>query len=152
MAGPGPPLSLSVAAFSVFIWCVALRASKSLPRHPAFDDVRQDDVGLAGQRGPTGEFRRRGGLRVRLVVDGQGQVVQEIGYDDDCGEQLRARSPRIDGVELVDEDYDDVVDVVLLWWRGGDARSRPPRHYGRAQEWQKSRFLRFREDPRSCYR
>ena len=23
-------------------------------------------------------------------------------------------------VELVDEDYDDVVDVVLLWWRDGD--------------------------------
>ena len=26
----------------------------------------------------------------------------------------------MDGVELVDEDYDDVVDVVLLWWRDGD--------------------------------
>ena len=24
------------------------------------------------------------------------------------------------GQELVDEDYDDVVDVVLLWWREGD--------------------------------
>ena len=23
-------------------------------------------------------------------------------------------------MELVDEDYDDVVDVVLLWWREGD--------------------------------
>ena len=23
-------------------------------------------------------------------------------------------------VELVDEDFDDVVDVVLLWWRDGD--------------------------------
>jgi len=23
-------------------------------------------------------------------------------------------------VELVDEDYEDVVDVVLLWWRDGD--------------------------------
>ena len=49
-----------------------------------------------------------------------GQVVQEIGYDDDCDEQLRGAITRIDGVELVDEDYDDVVDVVLLWWRDGD--------------------------------
>jgi len=24
------------------------------------------------------------------------------------------------GSDLVDEDYDDVVDVVLLWWRDGD--------------------------------
>jgi hypothetical protein len=24
------------------------------------------------------------------------------------------------GTELVDEDYDEVVDVVLLWWREGD--------------------------------
>ncbi len=49
-----------------------------------------------------------------------GQVVQEIGYDDDCDEQLRGAITRVDGVELVDEDYDDVVDVVLLWWRDGD--------------------------------
>ena len=49
-----------------------------------------------------------------------GQVVQEIGYDDDCDEQLRGAITQVDGVELVDEDYDDVVDVVLLWWRDGD--------------------------------
>ena len=31
------------------------------------------------------------------------------------------RSPAVEGVELVDEDYDeDVVDVVLMWWRDGD--------------------------------
>jgi Protein of unknown function (DUF3052) len=47
-----------------------------------------------------------------------GQVVQELGYDTDCDEQLRDAITAIDGVELVDEDYDDVVDVVLMWWRG----------------------------------
>src|SRR5262249_59917232 len=26
----------------------------------------------------------------------------------------------VQDVELVDEDFDDVVDVVLLWWRDGD--------------------------------
>ena len=49
-----------------------------------------------------------------------GQVVQELGYDDDVDEDLRtAIEDQIDG-ELVDEDYDDVADVVLLWWRDDD--------------------------------
>jgi hypothetical protein len=47
-----------------------------------------------------------------------GQVVQELGYDTDCDEQLRDAITAIEGVELVDEEYDDVVDVVLMWWRG----------------------------------
>ncbi|HEX6854675.1 MAG TPA: DUF3052 domain-containing protein [Streptosporangiaceae bacterium] len=49
-----------------------------------------------------------------------GQVVQEIGYDDDCDDELRDAIAAGENVELVDEDYDDVVDVVLLWWRDGD--------------------------------
>ena len=49
-----------------------------------------------------------------------GQVVQELGYDDDCDEQLREEIAGLKDVELVDEDYDDVVDVVLMWWREGD--------------------------------
>jgi hypothetical protein len=50
-----------------------------------------------------------------------GQVVQELGYDNDCDEQLRDAIMAIDKVELVDEDYDeDVVDVVLMWWREDD--------------------------------
>ena len=49
-----------------------------------------------------------------------GQVVQEIGYDDDCDEDLRDAIGDVDGVELVGEDYDDVVDVVMLWWRDED--------------------------------
>jgi hypothetical protein len=49
-----------------------------------------------------------------------GQVVQEIGYDDDCDENLRSGVVAVAGSELVDDDYDDVVDVVLLWWRDED--------------------------------
>jgi hypothetical protein len=49
-----------------------------------------------------------------------GHVVQEIGYDDDCDEALRDSVVALEGAELVDEDYDDVVDGVLLWWRDGD--------------------------------
>ena len=49
-----------------------------------------------------------------------GQVVQEIGYDDDVDDELRSAIAAATGAELVDEDYDDVVDVVLLWWREED--------------------------------
>jgi len=49
-----------------------------------------------------------------------GQVVQELGWDEDCDEALRESVEQVTGTELVDEDYDDVVDVVLLWWRDGD--------------------------------
>ena len=67
----------------------------------------------------AGQAQDERGQAERLGIK-PGQVVQEIGHDDDCDEQLRDAISRIDGVELVDEDYDDVVDVVLLWWRDGD--------------------------------
>ncbi|MDT4987900.1 MAG: hypothetical protein QOI74_1994 [Micromonosporaceae bacterium] len=48
-----------------------------------------------------------------------GMVVMEMGYDDDVDEDLR--DTLIDRCgELVDEDTDEVVDAVLLWWRDGD--------------------------------
>jgi hypothetical protein len=47
-------------------------------------------------------------------------VVQEIGYDEDCDDALRTTIVERSGNELVDVDYDDVVDAVLLWWRDDD--------------------------------
>ena len=48
-----------------------------------------------------------------------GMVVMEMGYDDDVDEDLR--DTLIDRCgELVDEDTDEVVDAVLLWWRDED--------------------------------
>ncbi len=49
-----------------------------------------------------------------------GNVVQEIGFDDDVDDELRKHVVERCGSQLVEEDYDDVVDVVLLWWRDGD--------------------------------
>ena len=49
-----------------------------------------------------------------------GQVVQELGYDDDADEALRAAVAAHTGNALVDEDHEEVVDVVLLWWRDDD--------------------------------
>jgi hypothetical protein len=48
-----------------------------------------------------------------------GMVVMEMGYDDDVDEDLR--DALIDRCgDLVDEDTDEVVDAVLLWYRDGD--------------------------------
>ena len=49
-----------------------------------------------------------------------GQIVIEFGYDEDVDEDFRESVEGIIGSALEDEDYDGVVDVVLLWWREGD--------------------------------
>lgn len=58
-------------------------------------------------------------LAARLGIR-SGQVVQELGYDDDCDEGLRAAIAAAAGSSLVDEEFEDVVDVVVLWWRDDD--------------------------------
>lgn len=49
-----------------------------------------------------------------------GEVVQELGWDEDVDEELRSAIAEATGGDLVDEDYDDVVDTVLLWHRDFD--------------------------------
>ncbi|GAA2041917.1 MULTISPECIES: DUF3052 domain-containing protein [Streptomyces] len=58
-------------------------------------------------------------LAVRLGFQPD-MVVQEIGYDEDAEEELREVIEATTGQELVDEDYDDVADAVLLWFREDD--------------------------------
>ena len=48
------------------------------------------------------------------------QVVQELGWDSDVDDDIRADIEDESGGELLDEDVDEVVDVVLLWWRDDD--------------------------------
>ncbi|GAA4613853.1 DUF3052 domain-containing protein [Saccharopolyspora hordei] len=47
-------------------------------------------------------------------------VVQEIGWDEDVDDDVRAAIEERCGSDLLDEDADEVVDVVLLWWREDD--------------------------------
>nr|WP_202533656.1 DUF3052 domain-containing protein [Streptomyces sp. SID3212] len=61
----------------------------------------------------------RTNLAARLGFE-PGQVVQEIGYDDDVEQELRESIEALIGQDLVDEDYDDVADAVLLWFRDED--------------------------------
>jgi hypothetical protein len=48
------------------------------------------------------------------------QVVQELGWDEDTDDDIRVDVEDTCGSELLDEDADEVVDVVLLWWRDDD--------------------------------
>lgn len=64
----------------------------------------------------AGQAQSERGLADRLGFK-PGQVVQEFGFDDDVDEQLRVSIAESTGSELVDEDYADVVDAALLWWR-----------------------------------
>jgi hypothetical protein len=48
------------------------------------------------------------------------QIVQELGWDDDSDDDIRAEVEDACGSDLLDEDADEVVDVVLLWWRDAD--------------------------------
>lgn len=63
--------------------------------------------------GPLVGALRKLGLR-------EGAIVVEYGYDDDVDEDVRAAIEDLVDSPLEDEDYDGVVDAVLLWWRDGD--------------------------------
>ncbi len=47
-------------------------------------------------------------------------IVMEIGYDDDVDDDLRGLIEDCTGGDLVTEDSDEVVDVVLVWYREDD--------------------------------
>jgi Protein of unknown function (DUF3052) len=51
---------------------------------------------------------------------GPGMVVQELGWDDDSDDDLRVAIEDTIDADMVDGDYGNVVDAVLLWWRADD--------------------------------
>lgn len=59
------------------------------------------------------------GVAARLGYS-KGSVVQEFGYDEDVDLDLREAVEAALGAELEDEDFDDVTDGALVWWREED--------------------------------
>ncbi|GAA5151805.1 DUF3052 domain-containing protein [Nocardioides marinquilinus] len=49
-----------------------------------------------------------------------GMVVQELGWDDDTDDELRVAIENAIDADMVDGDYGNVVDAVVLWWREDD--------------------------------
>jgi hypothetical protein len=66
----------------------------------------------------AGDAAQKGvGSRLGLKPE---MVVQELGWDEDVDEDLRAAIEELTGSALVDDEHGDVVDGVLLWWRQDD--------------------------------
>jgi hypothetical protein len=67
--------------------------------------------------GPEGAGTQTIGHQLGLTA---GMVVQELGWDEDVDDSLRIEIEDAIDADLVDGDYGNVVDAVLLWWRDGD--------------------------------
>jgi hypothetical protein len=50
----------------------------------------------------------------------RGMVIQELGWDSDTDDQLRIAIEDAIDADMVDSDYGNVVDAVVLWWRDED--------------------------------
>ena len=61
----------------------------------------------------------KAGVAEKLGIE-TGQVVGELGWDEDVDDDVRAAVEERCGSELLDEDADEVLDVILLWWREND--------------------------------
>ncbi len=66
-------------------------------------------TGGGADNGPVGRFGFQSGM-----------VVQELGWDEDVDEDIRAAIETAVEGQLVDDGYGDVVDAVILWWRNDD--------------------------------
>jgi hypothetical protein len=73
-------------------------------------------VGTGSTRTASGEGP---GVAARMGLK-RGMLIMEIGYDDDVDAALRDSLEEETGEEILGDDSDEVVDVVLIWYRDGD--------------------------------
>lgn len=69
--------------------------------------------GGSTQTGPAGGVAARLGFK-------PGMVVQELGWDNDTDDELRVAIEDAIDSDMVDGEYGNVVDAVVLWWRADD--------------------------------
>lgn len=74
---------------------------------------------VKGARGVATDSVQSQSIAARLGIQ-TGFTVQELGYDVDVDADLRDSIDEVVGEDFVGDEYQDVVDVVLLWWRDGD--------------------------------
>jgi hypothetical protein len=74
-------------------------------------DEERNDTTVTDTAGPIGADR---------LGFAPGNVVQEFGWSEDVDDDLRGELEQLVGGELVDEDYDDVTDGVIVWYRQDD--------------------------------
>ena len=76
------------------------------------DGVSSTEGGGSTQTGAPGAAGRLGFK--------SGMVIQELGWDADTDDQLRVAIEDAIDADMVDGDYGNVVDAVVLWWRDED--------------------------------
>ena len=76
------------------------------------DGVSSTEGGGTTQTGAPGAAERLGFK--------PGMVIQELGWDSDSDDDLRVAIENVIDADMVDGDYGNVVDSVLLWWREND--------------------------------
>lgn len=67
--------------------------------------------------GHEGTATQTGGNRLGFKP---GMVIQELGWDEDVDDDLRVQIEDAVDSDLVDGEYGNVVDAVILWWRDDD--------------------------------
>ena len=67
--------------------------------------------------GPEGAATQTIGDRLGFA---KGMVVQELGWDEDVDDDLRVEIEDAIDADMVDGDYGNVVEAVVLWWRDED--------------------------------
>jgi hypothetical protein len=82
------------------------------PDGPKEDGVSSTEGGGSTQTGALGVAARLGFK--------SGMVIQELGWDSDSDDDLRVAIEDTIDADMVDGDYGNVVDAVLLWWRAED--------------------------------
>jgi hypothetical protein len=86
------------------------------PSASGVDQMWRSDVS-ATSGGPEGTATQNAGERLGMKT---GMVVQELGWDEDVDDALRVLIEDTIDADMVDGEYGNVVDSVLLWWRDGD--------------------------------
>src|SRR3954453_8759201 len=85
-----------------------------VPRREVMEDSLSATAG--GGSSPT---EAPAGPAARLGLT-KGMVVQELGWDSDTDDALRIAIEDVIDSDMVDGDYGNVVDAVVLWWRDED--------------------------------
>lgn len=94
----------------------AQQCSTRAPTAYGVDLMWRSDVS-ATSGDPEGTATQNAGERLGLKT---GMVVQELGWDEDVDDALRVLIEDTIDADMVDGEYGNVVDSVLLWWRDGD--------------------------------
>jgi hypothetical protein len=112
---PSPlELGTTVAQGSVVVFGFRIRTPNRAAQSCAADSSeRGARVVAAEDAGPSSDIAGKLGVE-------PGMVVQELGYDSDVDDAVRDAVEDVTGEDVLEEDAQEVVDLILLWFREGD--------------------------------